>query len=112
MLSTFGKLMWDLGRLDSGLGRDFWVQRMSPLLADFGRLMVVAFQWTHTGEFMAVLSTGSFVLRAPKYTGPFSPPPTCSVIQQVHRAKERTQKAWRSPLVSMAEYLGLMLSHV
>lgn len=39
MLSTFGKRMWDLGRLGSDLGRDFWVERTSFLLADFGRFV-------------------------------------------------------------------------
>lgn len=43
MLSTFGKLVWDLGRLGSDLGRDFWMERTSLLLAHFGRCMVLAF---------------------------------------------------------------------
>lgn len=43
MLSTFGKLMWGLGRLGSDSGRDFWVERTSLLLAHFGRCMVLAF---------------------------------------------------------------------
>lgn len=51
------------------------MKRTSLLVADFGRLMVLAFQQTHTHSFMAVLSMGSFVPGALKYTGPFKPLP-------------------------------------
>lgn len=66
-----------------------------------------------THEFMAVLLKGSFVPGALKYTGPFSASHTYSVTQPtVLSAKESTQKAWRSPLVSVTEHLSLIVSYM
>lgn len=48
VLPTFPKVgtMWNLGRLSSDTGRDFRMERMFLLVADFGRLMVLAIWWT------------------------------------------------------------------